>query len=72
LKFSLNELKIAVINKDLEKIEKLSQKEPECSSLEEMKEMVYFLQKASELLMNEKNKLSNEMDKLKKLKNYTS
>lgn len=69
--FSLKELKIAVLNKNLGKIEELSKKEPLFSSIEEAKELLFYINSAKELLKKEKNKISEDMQKIRKIKNYT-
>jgi propanediol dehydratase large subunit len=66
----LNELKVAVINEDIKKLEKIIDKTPEFSSVEEAKEIRAFMDKAVKLLQKEKNKLSSEMQKIKKLQTF--
>ncbi|WP_457562165.1 hypothetical protein [Caminibacter pacificus] len=69
-KFTLNEIKIAVINKDLKKLEELSRMTPAFSSESEAKELIYFINEATKILEEEKRKLSLEMKEIKKLKNF--
>jgi 5-keto 4-deoxyuronate isomerase len=66
----LNELKLAVINKDTEKLRELSKKDITFSSIEEAKEINSYIQLAVEILEKEKQKLSIEMNKIKKLKQF--
>ena len=68
--YTLNELKVAVINKDLKKIEEFSDKEPQFSSIEEAKEFISYLEKAKKLLNSQKLKLKQEMKKIQELKKY--
>jgi len=68
----LNELKVAVINGDLKKLEELSKKEPFFSSLEEAKEIQAFIKKAVEILEKEKKKTALNMQKIKKLQKFNS
>ncbi len=68
--YTLNELKVAVINKDLKKIEELSNKEPQFSSIEEAKEFISYLEEAKKLLNSQKLKLKQEMKKIQELKKY--
>ena len=70
--FTLNELKLAVIEKDIEKLKELSFKTPVFSSIEEAEEMNGYIKKATEILITEKNKLSKEMQKIKKLQKFQS
>ena len=66
----LNELKIAVINKDLKKLEELSNKEVEFSSIDEAKEINNYLKEAKKIILEEKLKLNKEMQEIKKLQNF--
>jgi len=70
MKNYLNKLKIAVINEDINKLEELVNETPEYETIEEAKEIIAFLQQAIKLLQKEKNKLSTEMQKIKKLQKY--
>jgi len=67
----LKELKIAVINKDIKRIEKLADMSVSFNSLEEAEEINAYLKKAVELLKEEKTKLSSEMKKIKNLQKFT-
>lgn len=69
-KFSLNDIKIAVINEDLDKLEQLSDKEPFFSSIEEAKEILNYMNLAKEILKKEKLKVFKEMQEIKKLKKF--
>ncbi|MEO1928155.1 MAG: hypothetical protein ABGX26_05645 [Nautiliaceae bacterium] len=68
----LNELKVAVINEDLKKLEELSKKEFSFSSLEEAKEIQAFIKKAVGILEKEKKKTALNMQKIKKLQKFNS
>ena len=68
----LNELKVAVINEDLKKLESLSKRNPQFDSLEEAQEIQAFLKKAVDLLQKEKNKLSIDMKKIKDLQKFNN
>jgi len=68
--FSLNELKVAVLNKDLKALETLSAKKPSFSSIEEAKEMDSYIQEALKILKKEKLNIFKEMEKIKKLKEF--
>ncbi len=70
--FTLNELKLAVINEDFEKLEELSKKNPSFSSIEEAKEILSYINLATQMIEKKKKKLLADMNQLKKLKNYTS
>lgn len=70
--FDLNELKLAVINEDFEKLRELSNKKPSFSSIEEAKEILGYINLATKILENKKKKLLADMNQLKKIKNYTS
>ena len=69
-KYSLNEIKIAVINEDLEKLEEISKKEPSFSSVDEAKEILNYINLAKEILKKEKVKLFKQMQEIKKLKKF--
>jgi hypothetical protein len=66
----LNKLKIAVINEDINKLEELVNESPEYDSIEEAQEIVSFIKEAVKLLQKEKNKISLEMQKIKKLQKF--
>jgi Fe2+ transport system protein B len=66
----LNELKTAVINEDIEKLKKLLKDEISFSSINEAKEINSYIQMAIDLLKKEKEKLSIEMQKIKKLQKF--
>ena len=69
-KFSLNEIKIAVINEDLEKLKELSKKEPSFSSIDEAKEIIKYINLAKKILKDEKLQLFKKMQEIKKLKKF--
>ncbi|WP_024789958.1 hypothetical protein [Lebetimonas sp. JH292] len=66
----LNELKIAVINEDFDKLKKLVKEDITFSSIEEAKEINAYIKKAVKILKKEKEKLSHEMQKIKKLQKF--
>lgn len=66
----LKELKLAVINRDLKKLETLSNYSPTFSSIDEAKEINSYLQEAVKILKEEKLKVFKEMQKIKKLKEF--
>ncbi len=68
--YSLKDIKIAVINEDLEKLKELSKKEPFFSSLDEVKEILSYIDLAKKMLKKEKLKLFKEMQEIKKLKQF--
>ena len=70
MKYSLNDIKIAVINEDIEKLEEFSKKEPSFSSVEEAKEILNYINLAKDILKKEKLKLFKEMQEIKKLKKF--
>jgi len=68
----LNDLKIAVINRDLETLKKLSSFEPDFKSIEEANEMLKYIVEAKKILEEEKKKLSSEMQDIKKIQKFYS
>jgi len=66
----LKELKLAVINRDLKKLEILSNSSPTFSSIEEAKEINTYIKEAVKILQEEKLKVFKEMEKIKKLKEF--
>jgi 5-keto 4-deoxyuronate isomerase len=66
----LDELKIAVINEDINKLKELVKKDISFSSIDEAKEINSYIQMAIKLLEKEKEKLSIEMQKIKKLQKF--
>jgi hypothetical protein len=72
MKNYLNELKIAVINEDIDKLQKLIDTAPEYNTLQEAQEIVAFLQQAVKFLQKEKNRLSAEMQKIKNLQKFNT
>ena len=69
-KVSLKELKIAFINKDINKLEELSKKTPNFASIEEAKEFLALISQINSFLQKEKIKILEEMNKIKKLKEF--
>jgi len=71
-KFRLNELKSAVINRDLNRLMEFSVKEPIFNSIDEAKEILSYIDLAKKILEEEKENLHKEMSKIKNLKKYKS
>jgi hypothetical protein len=70
MKSYLNRLKVAVINKDIEKLKELVKEDISFSSIDEAKEINSYMQMAINLLQKEKEKISKEMQKIKKLQKF--
>lgn len=70
MKSYLDELKIAVINEDINKLKELVKKDISFSSIDEAKEINSYIQMAIKLLEKEKEKISKEMQKIKKLQKF--
>jgi hypothetical protein len=67
----INNLKIAIINDDLSKIEKYSNRKiPKFSSIKEAKEALLLVEKAKNILQKEKNKIQLKMNQLKQTNQY--
>ena len=66
----LNELKVAVINEDIDKLKKLIDITPEYEDFDEAQEIVSFMKQAIKILQREKDRLSLEMQKIKKLQKF--
>ena len=65
------ELKIAIINKDLEKLKELSIVSFSFKNIEEAKEVLVLINQAISILQKEKKILSNQMKQIKKLKKFS-
>ena len=70
-KYTLKDLKIAVINEDLEKLNQYANMQFEVNSLEEAEEMLHYIELAKNLIQKEKNRLLQEMRQIRKLKEYS-
>jgi len=68
----LKELKIAIINKDLEKLKQLSSTSFSFKNIKEAKEALALIKEAISILQKEKETLSNQMKQIKKLQNFNS
>jgi len=68
----LRELKVAVINEDIEKLKSLLDKDITFSSLDEAKEINSYIQQAVNLLTRKKNEVFKEMQKIKQLKKFNT
>lgn len=67
----LSDLKIALLERRLERIESLIDSMPEgFESLEEMQEALAYLELAREIFAGEKNRLSEEMERLRKMQRF--
>ena len=66
----VDQLKIALIEKDETKIEKLVEQLPSFNSIEEMKEAAYMMQEAHDFLTSQKEKLATNLLKIKKQKEF--
>lgn len=66
----ISALKLAVINKDFDKIEELSKDVPQFETLNESQEALALIEQVNVLLKNEKEKILSQMQKLKKTKEY--
>ncbi|MDD3466332.1 MAG: hypothetical protein PHE67_04205 [Campylobacterales bacterium] len=65
-----NELKIAIVNMDIKKLDELSGTNFESSNLAEMQEVAALILEAIKVLEVEKTKTSNAMSALKKMNKY--
>ena len=68
----IKELKIAIINKDLEKLKKLSTFSFSFNDINEAKEALSLIKQATFILQKEKEKLLNQMNQIKKLKKFNN
>jgi hypothetical protein len=62
----LNSLKIAIVEKDTEKLNKLLDNLPKLEKKEEIEEAIYLLKGANEMVSNLKDKTSASMKQMKK------
>jgi predicted transcriptional regulator len=67
----LKELKVAVINHDIKKLEELSREDAFYKDITEAKEMLVYIRKAIEMLLKEKTKTLQKMQEIKKLQKFT-
>lgn len=65
-----NELKVAIVNADIKKLDELSGKHFESENLVEMQEVAALMLEAIKLLEIEKTKTSNAMSALRKMHKY--
>lgn len=68
----IKELKIAVINKDLEKLKELSNSSFSFKNIQEAKEALVLIKQATSILQKEKEILSHQMSQIKKLQKFNS
>jgi len=66
----INQLKIAIVEKNEERIEELIYELPQFDSLEQMEEAAYMMQEAHTLLTKEKETLATKLLKIKKQKEF--
>jgi len=69
----INSLKIAIINNDLTKIEEYSKRElpSEFSSIDEAKEALNLIKKASNILQQKKDEIGKMLHQIKQNQKYT-
>jgi uncharacterized protein (UPF0179 family) len=68
----IKELKIAIINQDLKKIEELSTVAFESGNIDELKEAAAMVAEAIKLLDEERSKIVENMNNIQKMKQYAS
>jgi len=68
----IKELKIGIINKDLEKLKELSTYSFSFTNIEEAKESLALIKEATSILQKEKEILSHQMSQIKKLQKFNS
>lgn len=68
----IKELKIAIINKDFEKLKELSISSFSFTNIKEAKEALALIKEAISILQKEKENLSNQMRQIKKLQKFNS
>jgi hypothetical protein len=66
----LTKLKIAIVEKDVDKLSKLMDDLPKLESTEEMTEAVYLIREAAELVYTLKDNASASMKQIKKNLNF--
>jgi hypothetical protein len=66
----INQLKIAVIEKNESKIDSLIQAMPQFETYKEMESAAYLLQEAHTFLSSEKDKIASNLLKIKKQKTF--
>jgi hypothetical protein len=66
-----DELKLAIINLDIDKLDKLSDIEFESENMEDLVEVATLMQEAIKLLEKERVKTGNSMTALRKLQKYS-
>jgi hypothetical protein len=65
-----NELKVAIVNADIKKLDELSGEHFESDNLVEMQEVAALMLEAIKVLEAEKTKTSNAMSALRKMQKY--
>ena len=66
----IDELKLAIINENIDKIEILSKTIPQFNTLKESEEALSLIEQASLLVKKEQDKISTDLQKLKNTKAY--
>jgi isochorismate hydrolase len=66
----IDKFKLAVINRDAQKIDELSLEMPDFKNLKEMEEAFYLIQEAQSILLSKKDETLKDMRKLKENINF--
>ena len=66
----IDELKLAIINENIDKIKTLSKTIPQFSTLKESEEALSLIEQASLLVKKEQDKISTDLQRLKNTKAY--
>jgi pyruvate/oxaloacetate carboxyltransferase len=69
----ISEIKVAVINRDIEKLSKIGKEDiPKFDNLEDMREAQSLVNSAMKIFEEEQSKISKFLTEYKKLKNYNN
>jgi hypothetical protein len=69
----INDLKIALINNDFEKIKKYSSREiPLFLSIKEAKEALHLVNEAKNILQQKKDEIAKKINSIKQIKQYSN
>ena len=66
----IDEFKLSIINKNYDKIEKLSRTIPHFKTLNESEEALALIKEANTIIQNEQQQILSQMEKLKKTKKF--
>ena len=66
----ISKLKLSIINKNFDQIEKLSKNIPIFTTLKESQEALTLIVEANKILKNEQQQILSQMEKLKKTKKF--